>query len=295
MPRGTYLFIDNIDCSASLHACVSAGATRGAGIEHARGAWFSAPHPSFTLLATPGKCHDILQDPCFKRFAAWKTTKIDRNPFGKPHKQRLFRYHRARGVRCRYPARAALVLNIRILTMATKAKAPAKKVTKPAAKALREEGYRRQARCEARSEEGRRRQEGRCRPQGHQGRPEQEPSSSPIWSSNRALKPSRSRPSWPAWKPRCWARWTRRAPAIHAARPVQGLRAEGSRQGQALRQGSVHRRSAGSRQAGFGEGEGSPAQEAEGRRAVISAQYPVKPGKARLARGGPFFARRAFA
>ena len=27
--------------------------------------------------------------------------------------------------------------------------------------------------------------------------------------------------------------------------------------------------------AGFGEGEGSPAQEAEGRRAVISAQYPV--------------------
>ena len=47
--------------------------------------------------------------------------------------------------------------------MATKAKAPAKKVTKPAAKASRE-GYRRQARCEARSEEGRRRQEGRCRP-----------------------------------------------------------------------------------------------------------------------------------
>ena len=31
--------------------------------------------------------------------------------------------------------------------------------------------------------------------------------------------------------------------------------------------------------AGFGEGEGSPAQEAEGRRAVISAQYPVKPGR----------------
>ena len=64
MPRGTY-FIDNIDCSASLHACVSAGATRGAGIEHARGAWFSAPHPVIHAACDAGQMSRHLANPLF--------------------------------------------------------------------------------------------------------------------------------------------------------------------------------------------------------------------------------------
>src|SRR5690606_6586770 len=59
---------------------------------------------------------------------------------------------------------------------------------------------------------------------------------------------------------------------ILAAGPVQGQRAEGSRQGQALRQRPVHRRRAlVPGQARFGQGQGSPAQETERRRAISAS------------------------
>ena len=179
--------------------------------------------------------------------------------------------------------------------MATKAKAPAKKVTKPAAKALREEGYRR--------------------------RPAVKPAAKKVVAAKKvaaapkAIKAALNKTQLIAYLVEQSGVEAKSVKAVLASLETSVLgsvdkKGAGEFTLPGLFKVSVQKVPAKAKRfgkdpftgeerwfpaAGFGEGEGSPAQEAEGRRAVISAQYPVKPGKARLARGGPFFARRAFA